>query len=105
MIATQCIALHHAMLYYCRTLTCGYTEVVWLSGFVIRLLVKAHRQYLQYTLTVLGSIVIAHMYCMYVQQLAIAWVEFLVDPMHQVNGSDCLDLEKVSPSHDKYHIG
>ena len=38
-ITTPCIALHHAMLYCCRTLTCGYTEVVWLSGFVIRLLV------------------------------------------------------------------
>ena len=81
MIAAPCIALHHAMLYCCRTLTCGYTEVVWLSGFVIRLLVIAHRQYLQHTLTVLGSIVIAHMYCMYVQQLAIAWVHL----MHGVN--------------------
>ena len=60
MIAAPCIALHHAMLYCCRTLTCGYAEVVWLSGFVIRLLVIAHRQYLQHTLTVLGSIVIAH---------------------------------------------
>ena len=56
MIVAPCIALHHTMLCCCRTLTYGYAEVVWFSGFVIRLLVITHRQYLQQTLAMKSAI-------------------------------------------------